>query len=148
VAYLKKLVYVLPPQAIAGTSVCLTDDAVYVYSESALEYIPLGQMFQLAAPGVLVPVGQELLPRVSPDVLVQHLGEGGESLTFFVPEQGPVKLARASFAPLARQALAPITVPEPTVQAPADEDITEPEIRNEPLGLFPLWGFSDQGEEG
>jgi len=147
VAWLKKLVYLLPPQALSGISVCITEEAVFVHSDSALEFIPLGQLYQQIAPGVMVPVGHELLPRVSPEVLVQHLANGGETLTFFTPERGPERLPRSAFAPLSRQALAPVEVVEPTVQAPAERGGTEPQLCNEPLGLFPLWGFTDGGEE-
>ncbi len=141
--WLKKLVYLLPPQVLAATSICVTERAVFVYSDSALEFIPLGQMFQQVAPGVLVPVGHELVPRVSPEVLVHHLGAGGDSLTFFTLEEGPVRLARSAFAPLSRQALALIDVPEPEVLPTASPDSAARQLVNEPLGLFPLWGFSD-----
>ena len=40
------------PQALAGSSLCITEDAVYIYSENALEFIPLGVMFQQVAPGL------------------------------------------------------------------------------------------------
>ncbi len=148
--WLKKLVYLLPPGVLSRCSVCLTDPDIFVLSESAMEYIPLGQMFQQVAPGVLVPVGCELVPRVEPAVLAQHLGGGAEQLYFFTAEDpAPIQLARSAFVPLTRQALAPITVRAPEPRPSGDAAAAGPtSLVNDPLGAFPLWGFSERAKEG
>ena len=81
--WLKKLIYMLPPQVLAGYSVCLTDEHLYLLKDSGADYIPLGEMFHAVAPSVMVPVGYQLIPRVFPDILLQHLGASAEQLFFF-----------------------------------------------------------------
>lgn len=144
--YLKKLVYLLPPQVLEGYSICCSSEHIYLYSETQVEFIPLGDMFYQAALGVLVPVGYELLPRVHPDVLVQHLRTGSDGLVFFTHrDPAPLQLPRGAFIPLTRQALARIPLEQvlpvelPTAMAPAEGTLV-----NEPVGLFPLWGFDPE----
>jgi hypothetical protein len=146
--WLKKLVYLLPPQVLGRCTVCITEEAIYLYGGAAIEYVPLGEMFHEVAPGVLVPLGYELVPRVAPDVLVQHLGGGVEQLFFFQTDApAPLQLLRAGFRPLSRRILAQVEV-QALEPAPLPEDVSrETSIQNEPLGLFPLWGFADRAKE-
>lgn len=143
--WLKKLIYLLPPPAFAELALCATEDFIYLYSAHAIEYIPLGEMYHQVAPGVLAPIGYELLPRVHPDVLVQHLGSGEDKLVFFTPEgKAPVWIGRERFPPLSRRALAAVALarPEPT-PLDAEARAGAGAIQNDPLGLFPLWGFRE-----
>jgi hypothetical protein len=142
--WLKKLVYLLPPLALEQYSVCLTETAIYLHSEAGIQFIPLGDMFYQLAPGVLVQAGYELIPRFNPAVLVQHLGGAQGQLFFFsVDSPAPQLLSRSDFQPLTRRALAtvpaqPAAVVHAQAAAPAGASLV-----NDPLGLFPLWGFSD-----
>lgn len=141
--WLKKLVYLLPPQVLDRYKICTTDDSIFLISEAEVEFIPLGTLCYQVALGILVPVGYELLPRVHPDVLVQHLETGQDRLVFFFPDHPtPVQLSRAAFAALTRQALAAVQVRQP-VPVPQEQPSTQlATIVNDPVGAFPLWGFS------
>ncbi len=142
--WLKKLVYLLPHQALEQCAVCLTADQIFIYSAAGIEFIPLGEQFYQVAPGVLAPVGFELLPRIQSDILVEHLGNGAEQLVFFLRDQPtPVQLPRAAFLPLSRCTLAPITIERLRPAAMGDAASRSTSIHNSPLGLFPLWGFTD-----
>jgi len=141
--WLKKLVYLLPPQALERYRVCLSDDSIYLVSDAEVEFIPLGTMFYQVALGIMVPVGYELLPRVHPEVLVQHLGTGQDKLVFFEPASPrPLELPRDAFVPLTRQALAQVSVQrEATLPAPETLLDRPASMVNDPVGVFPLWGF-------
>jgi hypothetical protein len=142
--WLKKLVYLLPPQVLEGYSVCSTDDSIFLYNEAEVEFIPLGNLFYQVALGILVPVGYELLPRVHPDVLVQHLGSGQDTLIFFrLDDPVPVQLPRAAFGPLTRQALARVELRPLEPRELEAFELPGAAVVNEPVGTFPLWGYDE-----
>ncbi|MCC6749788.1 MAG: hypothetical protein IT371_19130 [Deltaproteobacteria bacterium] len=142
--WLKKLVYLLPPPVLASYTVCRTESAVYLLREGGVDFVPLGEQHYAAAPGIFVPLGYQLLPKVHPEVLVQHLGGSAEVVHFFEREGATVvRLPRAAFQPLARAILAPVTLAAPERPTPtAEEARPTPVIANEPVGWFPLWGFT------
>jgi hypothetical protein len=146
--WLKKLVYLLPPQALERYQICLTQDSLFLLSDVEVEFIPLGTLYYQVALGILVPVGYELLPRVHPEVLVQHMGTGQDKLVLFTPDSpAPLSLPRAAFGPLTRQALAAVEVRSvPTVpqEAPAVQTAL---MVNDPVGAFPLWGFDPSAKK-
>ena len=145
--WLKKLVYLLPSQTLEQCAVCITADQIFITGEAGIEFIPLGEQFYQAAPGVLVPVGLELLPRLQPGVLIDHLGAGPNNLVFFLRDQpAPVRLHLADFSPLSRQTLAPIHIERLGADPPGELTSRSASIKNAPLGVFPLWGFSDDPE--
>ena len=151
--WLKKLVYLLPPQVLEGYSVCSTADSIFLYNETEVEFIPLGNLFYQVAMGILVPVGYELQPRVHPDVLVQHLGGGRENLLFFrLDDPMPVQLPRSAFGPLTRQALAHVELQPLQPVAGGDAYPAAARGSNDPVGTFPLWGFTPRaprsGDDG
>jgi hypothetical protein len=142
---LKKLIYLLPPAVLSGYQLCATATHLYLYCDKGIDYVPLGDMFWEFAPGVMVPQGCSLLPRVHPDVLLDHLGGRGKNQLFFFPRDGsgPLSFSRQSFAPLGRAALAEVELEAPQNQTlPRDADHAALEIVNDPLGAFPLWGFT------
>lgn len=168
--WLKKLVYLLPPQALETTQICITEESVYLLGDRGMEFIPLGQMFYEEAPGVMVALGYELLPRVHPEVLIEHLqksweqplseqfqqhlqapagGPGSDRIIFFCPDAPTaLGLSRGAFAPLSRKALAHVRVDTPAARsAPSRARENSASLINDPVGAFPLWGFSPQPEE-
>lgn len=160
--HLKKLVYALPPSVLAAYSVCVTDEWIYLWNPSSDDYVPLGEMFFACAPGVLIPIGYQIIPRVDPDVLITHLGGSSERVFFgtadreavaegHAPEAAALRLValpRAAFAPLCRAALAAVALAAPAAAGSEAEAPPRPSVVNRPVGLFPLWGFSaDDGEQ-
>ena len=157
--WLKKLIYMLPPQVLEDTRICVAEEYIYLYCEQGLEFLPLGEMFYEAALGVQVPVGFELIPRIAPEVLVEHLQGGPEKLFFFTREQPadagqagqvqqaagavPLMLPRSAFTPLSRKAMAHVLVRQVTPQALSGvTQQAQLALVNDPVGAFPLWGFS------
>ena len=146
---LKKLVYLLPPRVLESTQIAMTSDEIFLLAAGGLEFFPLGELHYELAPGVMAPMGFELIPRVHPDVLLQHLSgmgdivPGQQSLHFFVPESpATLRLPRAAFVPLSRRVLADVPLHTPRTQSlavPSAPPSTE--LVNDPPGVFPLWGY-------
>ena len=149
--WLKKLIYMLPPQVLEETQICVAGDHIYLHNPRGLEFLPLGEMFYQAADGVMVPVGHELIPRIHPEVLVQHLQGGPDKLFFFVRGDAddkqtgsvPLLLPRSGFTPLSRKAMAHVLVRPLTPQALSGVmEQAQLSLVNDPVGAFPLWGFT------
>jgi hypothetical protein len=139
----KRLVYVLPPAALRGLRVAVTDRGIVVVASHDLDVIPLGTLLTEMAPGILVPIGMEVVPRVSPEVLAQALGHGSGVLTVFTPDAPPFQLPEGKLAPLERRSVAKlesetVEVREVSLAPPGD-----PNVVNDPLGRFALWGFPE-----
>ena len=156
--WLKKLIYMLPPQVLEETQICVAGEHIYLYAgERGLEFLPLGEMFYQAAEGVMVPVGHELIPRIHPEVLVQHLQGGPDKLFFFTRDGAqdasagsvPFLLPRSAFTPLSRTAMAHVLVRPLTPQALSGVvEQAQLSLVNDPVGAFPLWGFTAEGKSG
>ena len=73
-----------------------------------LDVIPLGQLLCELTPGLLVPLGMDIVPRVSPEVLARALGHRAGVVTVFTTDNRPFQVARGRVhdarAPLAREA--------------------------------------------
>jgi len=159
-----------PPQALETTQICITEESVYLLGDRGMDFIPLGQMFYEEAPGVMVALGYELLPRVHPEVLIEHLqksweqplseqfqqhlqaparGPAAERIIFFSPDaNSAIGIPRSAFSPLSRKALAQVRVDTPAAwTAPSRAQENSASLINDPVGAFPLWGFSPQPEE-
>jgi hypothetical protein len=152
--WLKKLVFLLPPQVLSGTRVCITAEGIFLRSDTHLEHIPLGELFYAFAPQIYLPLGTELVPRVTPEVLVRHLGAGPGRILFFLEGQPPVLLAEEGFAPLGERALSSVALRRSEAEVPPSTEGTgprgagpgaSPTLRNQPVGIFPLWGFREGG---
>ena len=130
---LKKLVYALPPAMLRGHQVAVLDRGVLLVARDGVDVVPLGTLLGELAPGMLIPVGMDLVPRVAPDVLAQALGHGG----------GPFQVGEDALAPLERRMLARLEVPasEPRDVASAPAPDRGPEVVNDPVGRFALWSF-------
>jgi hypothetical protein len=101
----------------------------------------LGQLLAELSPGLLVPLGMDLVPRVSPEVLARTLGHGNGALTVFPLEGSPFQVSEAALVPLERRALAKIEVERATHIDATIEPLADPSIINDPVGRFALWGF-------
>lgn len=146
---LKKLAHWLPPQALAGYTICSTGHGVFVFCEVGLDYLPLGEMFYPLSPNILVSYGWELLPRIRWEVMHQQLKVQGSDLIFFSQKSAnPLRIDRSHFQPLGRAAVAHLRAEDMVITTVADQPLATGNtlalsLRNEPLGRFPLWGFSD-----
>jgi hypothetical protein len=142
-AHFKRLVYLLPPPALRGLRVAVTDRGIVVVANHDLDVIPLGALLTELAPGILVPIGLEVVPRVSPEVLAAALGHGSGVLTVFTPEGPPFQLPEAKLAVLERRTLAKLDAEVVEVREVALAPPGDPSVVNDSLGRFALWGFPE-----
>jgi hypothetical protein len=139
---LKQLVYALPPALLRGHRMAVTERGILLVATGTVDIVPLGTLLAELAPGLMIPLGMDLVPRVAPDVLAAALGHDAGELTVFPYEGGPFQVAQSALQPLERHMLAAL--------APAEAGVTdlsrpaprgEPTVVNDPVGAFALWGF-------
>ncbi len=146
VAWLQRLVYALPPTALRAYRVVLLKRGVLVRAADVLDGIPFGTLYQLGAPEVLVPLGTQIRPAASPQVLAERLGATGGAMVLF-PELNvpPVRILPEAISPFDRRLLAEIEPALANLESAGrrEREPDEPvEIENEPLGPMPLWGLA------
>ena len=144
-AWLKRLIYALPPSSLRGQRVAVTDRGVLVTGGENVDVIPLGQLLSELAPGLLVPLGMDVVPRVSAEVLGRALGHGSGVLTVFTHDGSPFQVAEGSMQPLERRSLARLEVERAEVTDLSAEAVLDPSVVNDPVGRFALWGFPGAG---
>ncbi len=159
VGLLRNLVYLIPPSALAASRVIPLDEGVVVLTGSSLGprtaasaagvgagvIVPLGQRLGEAAPGVLLPEGFELWPRVRPTLLRQLLGLGPEDHALFLsPERAPIRVGPHQLLPLDAALVGRLSLDDAQMVDPSAPALTPGSIRNEKLGRFALWGFGGE----
>jgi hypothetical protein len=140
---LKRILFALPPVSLRGHRVAVTDRGVLVIGAENLDVIPLGQLLCELAPGLLVPLGMDIVPRVSPDVLSRALGHSGGVVTVFTADGPPFQIGDAAFQSLERRSLAKLDVDRAEATDYTADTTADAEIVNDAVGRFALWGFPD-----
>lgn len=140
---LKRILFALPPASLRGHRVAITDRGILVVGSESLDVIPLGQLLCELAPGLLVPLGMDVVPRVSPDVLARALGHSSGLVTVFTADGSPFQVTDSAFQSLERRALAKLEVDRASAVDYAAEGSAEPRVVNDAVGRFALWGFPD-----
>jgi len=142
--WLRRVTYALPAPALTSCTVALLERGILVRGGEALQGIPFGTLYELAGPDVLVPVGTQFRPALSPQLLSERLGAIQGTVVLFpgVGEQ-PLRIVRESLMPLEPQLLARVTPPAAAVVEPGAQPTLADavEIENRPLGPMPLWGL-------
>jgi hypothetical protein len=139
---LKQLVYLLPPSMLRGHRVVVTERGILIVAGQNVDLVPLGTLLAELAPGLLLPLGMDLVPRVAPDVLAGALGHGPGRLTVFPHEGGPFHVAESALSPLERRTLAALNAPSvAAADLSLDTPAGEPRVVNDAVGAFALWGF-------
>ncbi len=142
-ARLKRIVFALPTVSLRGHRVAVTDRGILVVGSETLDVIPLGQLLYELTPGLLVPLGMDIVPRVTPEVLARALGHQSGVVTVFTTDNRPFQSPESAFSSLERRALAKIEVdPAETIDYAA-EPVADAEVVNDAVGRFALWGFPD-----
>ena len=140
---LKRILFALPPVSLRGHRVAATDRGILVIGSENLDVIPLGQLLCELTPGLLVPLGMDVVPRVTPEVLARALGHATGLVTVFTTEGRPFQVTEGSFATLERRSLAKMEVdPAETIDYGAEAS-AEAQVVNDSVGRFALWGFPD-----
>lgn len=143
-AHFKRLVFALPPASLRGLRAAVTDRGILVIAPQGIDVVPLGTLLSAQAPGILVPLGMEIVPRVSPEVLAAALNHGSGLWTVFANEGAPLQLADGALAPLERRTVAKLETETLDVRDVAVAAPQDPTVVNDPLGRFALWGFPEQ----
>jgi FtsH ternary system domain X7 len=143
---LKRLLFALPPPALRGQRVAVTDRGIVLLGGENLDIIPLGQLMSELSPGLLVPLGLDIVPRVSPEVLARAIGHHGGLVTVFCVDGPPFQIADSALVPLERRALAKLEVERAEILDLSAAAIERPSLRNDPVGRFSLWGFPAPAE--
>jgi hypothetical protein len=139
-ASLKRLIYTLPPASLRGLRIAVTSRGTLIVATGELDVIPLGTLLTRHA-GVLMPLGLEVVPRVSADVLATALGHGPGIVTVLTADGPPFQLADTDLRTLERKAIAKLEAEPAQVQDVSVSPIGDPTVVNDPLGGFALWGF-------
>ena len=142
-AHFKRLVFALPPASLRGLRAAATDRGILLVAPTGIDVVPLGTLLAAQAPGILVPLGLEIVPRVSPEVLAAALDHGSGTLTVFTGEGAPFQIADSALAPLERRAIARLETDKVEVKDVAVAAAGDPTVVNDPLGRFALWGFPE-----
>jgi hypothetical protein len=139
-ASLKRLIYTLPPASLRGLRIAVTARGTLVVASGELDVIPLGTLLTRHA-GVLMPLGLEVVPRVSADVLAAALGHGAGVVTVLTADGPPFQLADTDLKVLERRAIAKLEAEPAAVRDVAVAPVGDPTVVNDPLGGFALWGL-------
>ncbi|MCB9701665.1 MAG: hypothetical protein H6711_07230 [Myxococcales bacterium] len=153
---LRRLIYVVPPGSLSAARLALVDEGVLVLTGGlggagaagaagvgAAALIPLGRRICEVAPGVLVPDGYELWPRVRPALLRELLGlDAGQLALFRGPGSEPLRLRPEHLAPLDAAIVGRLQLAEGR-ELPGElvAATAQPSIVNQRLGRFALWGY-------
>jgi hypothetical protein len=140
---LKRILFALPPVSLRGHRVAITDRGILVVGSENLDVIPLGQLLCELTPGLLVPLGMDIVPRVSPDVLARALGHQPGVVTVFTADNRPFQVNEGAFSSLERRSLATMPVDRAEVSNFGAEIPDDAQVVNDAVGRFALWGFPD-----
>jgi hypothetical protein len=145
VGWLRSLCYALPATALRNHRLAVLARGVLVIAPDALSGFPFGQLLHAPGPGLLVPLGWEIRPRVSPLELAASAGATGGALVVFPgPDAPPFRIPAESIVALQAYVLGEHPLPELMVEstrgrARSAEPPVAVEIENRPLGPMPLW---------
>ena len=140
---LKRMLFALPPVSLRGHRVAVTERGILVIGSENLDVLPLGQLLCELTPGLLVPLGMDVVPRVSPEVLARALGHAAGAVTVFTADGKPFQVPEGSFTTLERRSLAKIEVERAAVDSYAADASPVAQVANDAVGRFALWGFPD-----
>jgi hypothetical protein len=158
---LRRLVYLIPPSALAAARVVPLDQGIVVLAGSKLgarsaasaaglgagSLIPLGLRLGEVAPGVLVRDGYELWPQVRPELLRSLLGlQADDHALFLAAEDEPIRIAAQQLLPLDAALVSRLRLADIDEVAPEAPELGSGMLQNERLSRFSLWGFG--GEKG
>lgn len=145
--WVKKLVYTLPQTTLRGHRVAVTDRGILLVATEEIDVVPLGQLLSELAPGLLVPLGMDLVPRVAPEVLARTLGHGSGVLTVFSHDGVPFQINDSALMPLERRSIAKIEIAAVATVDTRISPLADPSLVNEAVGRFSLWGYPSPGKQ-
>jgi hypothetical protein len=156
---LRRMIYAIPPSALANASLApLLPGLLVVSSRPGARtrhtgvdlgaVLPLGKRYVEAGPGVLVPEGHELWPRVRPKLARELMGLSNDDVAIFLDEDSvPARIDAEQLQALDAASVARF-VPESVAVSPDSLPALEAaQVVNETLPRFALWGFRRRAED-
>jgi hypothetical protein len=143
---LKRILFALPPVSLRGHRVAATERGILVIGSENLDVIPLGQLLCELTPGLLAPLGMDVVPRVSAEVLARALGHQAGVVTVFTTSGTPFQVSETMFSSLERRSLAKLEVEQVTALDFSAEPAADAQVVNDAVGRFALWGFPDPAD--
>ena len=156
---LRRMIYAIPPSALAHASVApLIPGLLVVASRPGARtqhtgvdlgaVLPLGRRFVEAGPGVLVPEGFELWPRVRPKLARELMGLSSDDIAIFLDASAsPARIDANALQALDAASVARFVPESAAVTSDALPALESGQIVNETLPRFALWGFRGRAEE-
>lgn len=137
----RRLAYTLSAEVVRTTRVAVTDFGAFVVREAGLEALPIGTFFRRIHPSVFVPLGWQIVPQVSAEVVFSALGSPADRAVFFWPDGSAAALAIGAFVPL-ETALVEAHRWAPAAAVEIENVFTEevPVVWLDALGMNPLKG--------
>src|SRR5690606_12140360 len=89
------------------------------------------------------PLGMDVVPRVTPEVLARALGHGAGVVTVFSRDGQPFQVGEGAFQTLERRALAKLEVERAEPVDYAADPPRDARVVNDAVGRFALWGYPD-----
>jgi len=121
--WLARMIYALPSDTLSSLRIAFTEGGdVYLHDAGGIEGVPLGEFACEVAPRVYVPAGFSLVPAVSPDVLLDLLGDREDGHVFFSHGAAqPARIPDHDFRPASRALLHEISTRVVSSAAPQEE---------------------------
>lgn len=162
---LRRALYVLPPGVLSAARLVALDEGLLVLSgglaatmgtrpgagprggvhrndASVAALLPLGQRLCEVAPGVLVPDGQELRPRLRATLVREVLGLDDDDYAVFLDaDSPPLRIRAEQVSPLDVAVVGRLSSRLPELRAFEQPALTAPKLENAKLGRFALWGI-------
>lgn len=164
---LRKVMYVLPPSVLATARMVPLHEGILVLAGGfaasihihrgrsdrgegahlrsdlfAASLLPIGRRLCEAAPGVLVPDGVDLRPRLRPDLIRSVLGlEDDDYAVFLEVDQPPLRIRAEQVSPLDAAVVGRVSARSPEMQEFELPALSSAKVENTRLGRFALWGF-------
>lgn len=146
-AWLSRMLYALPPRALASLRIALAADAIYLLDPAGIEGVPIGRFYAEVADRVFVPAGMTLVPSVSESVLSELVADSDGGYVFFEPGAKRPRLVPAvSFGPVSRLVLKDIEFEGVAAEKLTEKPVAHPLLEYGRARRFPLWGIPDEAK--
>ena len=145
-SWVKKLVFMMPRASLREHQIAITARGILLVAQPGTEILPIGDLLTSITTGVLVPVGFDIVPRVSPAVLINALKQSAGQITVFAKDGAPFRIQESDLSPLERMSVADIEVESATLIV-EPEPARDPMVVNDAVGRFALWGFPEPDNE-
>ncbi len=144
---IRRITHFLPGSQLAEYKIAATNHGFLVTHPKTTDPFPLGTLLWEFAIGVLIPLGQELLPRVSATVAAQFLGHEKGLLTVFTNGGQRFQLKASDLVSFERSTLSQMPVAKTVGIDYSATKLAAAEVRNKDLNRFALWGIGPLDEK-